>query len=59
MYRVAINPLVWWVRAGGFVLTLGGLITMWPGGLAVRRVTVRAAVHEQAPPAELVGAGAS
>jgi cytochrome c-type biogenesis protein CcmF len=59
VYRVAINPLVWWVWAGGFVLTLGGLITMWPGGLAVRRVTERAAVREQAPPAELVGAGAS
>ena len=60
VYRVAINPLVWWVWAGGFVLTLGGLITMWPGGLAVRRVSERApAVREQAPTAELAGAGAS
>jgi len=60
VYRVAINPLVWWVWAGGFVLTLGGLITMWPGGLAVRRVSERVpAVREQAPTAELAGAGAS
>ena len=27
-----INPLVWWVWAGGFILAFGGLITMWPGG---------------------------
>lgn len=32
VYRFTINPLVWWVWAGGFVLALGGLITMWPGG---------------------------
>ena len=60
VYRVAINPLVWWVWAGGFVLTLGGLITMWPGGLAVRRVTERVpTAREPAPAAELAGAGAS
>lgn len=32
VYRLNINPLVWWVWFGGFVLTLGGVITMWPGG---------------------------
>ncbi|MBA3659738.1 MAG: heme lyase CcmF/NrfE family subunit [Gemmatimonadales bacterium] len=41
VYRFNINPLVWWVWAGGFVLALGGIITMWPGGgpvLSPRRV---------------------
>ncbi|MBP2648298.1 MAG: cytochrome c assembly protein, partial [Gemmatimonadetes bacterium] len=32
VYRFNINPLVWWVWAAGFILTFGGLITMWPGG---------------------------
>jgi cytochrome c-type biogenesis protein CcmF len=32
VYRFNINPLVWWVWAGCFVLTLGGILTMWPGG---------------------------
>ena len=32
VYRFTINPLVWWVWFGGFVLAVGGLITMWPGG---------------------------
>jgi cytochrome c-type biogenesis protein CcmF len=32
VYRFTINPLVWWVWFGGLVLTLGGLITLWPGG---------------------------
>ena len=32
VYRFNINPLVWWVWFGGFVLTLGGVLTMWPGG---------------------------
>jgi cytochrome c-type biogenesis protein CcmF len=31
VYRFTINPLVWWVWAGGFVLVIGGLIAMWPG----------------------------
>jgi len=35
VYRFTINPLVWWVWFGGFVLALGGLVTMWPGGGAV------------------------
>jgi cytochrome c-type biogenesis protein CcmF len=32
VYRFNINPLVWWVWAGGVILVLGGLVTMWPGG---------------------------
>ena len=32
VYRITINPLVWWVWYGGLVLALGGLITLWPGG---------------------------
>ncbi len=32
VYRINLNPLVLWVWIGGFVLALGGVITMWPGG---------------------------
>ncbi len=32
VYRFNLNPLVWWVWAGGFILVFGGLVTMWPGG---------------------------
>jgi hypothetical protein len=32
VYRINLNPLVWWVWFGGLVLVLGGSITMWPGG---------------------------
>jgi cytochrome c-type biogenesis protein CcmF len=31
VYRLTINPLVWWVWYGGVLLAIGGLITMWPG----------------------------
>ncbi|MGH7535003.1 MAG: cytochrome c-type biogenesis CcmF C-terminal domain-containing protein, partial [Gemmatimonadales bacterium] len=31
VYRITINPLVWWVWFGGFVLAFGGVVTMWPG----------------------------
>ena len=57
VYRIAINPLVWWVWAGGFVLLFGGLITMWPGGVTVRR-TATAPVRAADAPA-LAGAGAA
>jgi cytochrome c-type biogenesis protein CcmF len=43
VYRFTINPLVWWVWFGGFVLALGGLVTMWPGGGAVVTATRRVA----------------
>ncbi len=38
VFRFTINPLVWWVWFGGFVLVIGGLIVLWPGGgpVAVR-----------------------
>jgi cytochrome c-type biogenesis protein CcmF len=32
VYRFNLNPLTWWVWAGGVILVLGGLVTMWPGG---------------------------
>src|SRR5467141_1296976 len=32
VYRFTINPLVWWVWFGGYVLVAGGLIVLWPGG---------------------------
>src|SRR6267142_1888094 len=32
VYRFTINPLVWWVWFGGFVVVIGGLIVLWPGG---------------------------
>jgi cytochrome c-type biogenesis protein CcmF len=32
VYRITLNPLVWWVWYGGMVLVVGGIITMWPGG---------------------------
>jgi cytochrome c-type biogenesis protein CcmF len=32
VYRITINPLVWWVWYGGLVLAFGGLITLWPTG---------------------------
>jgi cytochrome c-type biogenesis protein CcmF len=35
VYRFTINPLVWWVWAGGFILVFGGLVTMWPGGAPI------------------------
>ena len=37
VYRFNINPLVWWVWFGGFVLAFGGLVTMWPGGEPTQR----------------------
>ena len=33
-YRITINPLVLWVWLGGLVLTLGGLIALWPAARA-------------------------
>src|SRR5881628_733285 len=35
VFRFTINPLVWWVWFGGFVLVVGGLIVLWPGGATV------------------------
>jgi len=37
-FAISINPLVWWVWAGGVILVLGGLLAMWPGGRAAAPV---------------------
>src|SRR5438477_1675946 len=39
VFRFTINPLVWWVWFGGFVLVIGGLIVLWPGGPATGGTT--------------------
>jgi cytochrome c-type biogenesis protein CcmF len=31
-FAISINPLVWWVWAGGVILVFGGILAMWPGG---------------------------
>jgi cytochrome c-type biogenesis protein CcmF len=31
VYRITLNPLVWWVWYGGIVLVIGSLVSMWPG----------------------------
>jgi cytochrome c-type biogenesis protein CcmF len=36
-FTFLVNPLVGWIWAGGFVLTLGSLIALWPGADVVRR----------------------
>ena len=52
VYRFTINPLVWWVWFGGYVVVLGGLIVLWPGGgggtPAVRRTQAGYAVKLEA-----------
>src|SRR5689334_22480535 len=35
-YAITLNPLVMWVWLGAGILITGGLITMWPGGPALR-----------------------
>jgi cytochrome c-type biogenesis protein CcmF len=55
VYRFTINPLVLWVWIGGVVLVVGGLITMWPGG-----VVSGAPRHKQAGyEVQLAGSGAA
>jgi cytochrome c-type biogenesis protein CcmF len=54
VYRFNINPLVWWVWFGGFVLAFGGIITMWPGGGVVASSPRRAQAGYEVT---LVGAG--
>jgi cytochrome c-type biogenesis protein CcmF len=41
VYRLTINPLVWWVWYGGLVLAIGGLISMWPTGRGPKVVARR------------------
>jgi cytochrome c-type biogenesis protein CcmF len=55
VYRFTINPLVWWIWFGGFVLVVGGVVTLWPG------TTVRAQRREETVggyQVQLVGQGA-
>jgi len=40
-FAITINPLVWWVWAGGVILVVGGIVAMWPGGRATVPVRVR------------------
>jgi cytochrome c-type biogenesis protein CcmF len=54
VYRFNINPLVWWVWFGGFVLALGGILTMWPGGGPIGPAPRRAQAGYEVT---LVGAG--
>src|SRR5688572_19772966 len=54
VYRINLNPLVWWVWFGGFVLAFGGIITMWPGGGVVASAPRRAQAGYEVT---LVGAG--
>ena len=42
-FAITINPLVWWVWAGGAILVFGGLLAMWPGGRPVGRLGRREA----------------
>ena len=46
VYRLTINPLVWWVWYGGLVLAIGGLISMWPTGRGPKVVARRRALLE-------------
>lgn len=54
VYRFNINPLVWWVWFGGLVLTLGGLVTLWPAASPTSTGTRRAQPGYEVT---LVGAG--
>jgi len=36
-FTVLINPMVSWIWAGGIVIALGGLVTMWPSPLERRQ----------------------
>ena len=40
-FTIMINPLVNWIWGGGFILTLGGLIGLWPAGERIRRSSDR------------------
>ena len=49
-FLLIVAPLVTWLWVGAFIIALGGLISMWPAPLAVRRRSLAAsrshAVHE-------------
>ncbi len=37
-FRAIVSPMVRWVWIGGFIVVLGGLICLWPGGDRARKV---------------------
>lgn len=44
VYRITINPLVWWLWFGGVLLVVGGIVTLWPSG-GPSRASVRRALE--------------
>ncbi len=47
-FRVIINPMVSWIWAGGVVLLLGAIVTMWPSGRKKREeVFIRYSLGEK------------
>lgn len=40
-FKVFINPLIMWIWIGGGVLTLGAMVSMWPGRQEARRLESR------------------
>lgn len=52
-FEVQVNILVGWIWYGGFILTIGSLIAMWPSKASVTPAPRRAA--EERVPAEPVG----
>jgi cytochrome c-type biogenesis protein CcmF len=44
-FTFLVNPLVPWFWIGGVILTLGGILAMWPGGPQVRTRRRRSAVQ--------------
>jgi cytochrome c-type biogenesis protein CcmF len=56
-YRFTINPLVGWVWIAGCILTLGGLIAMWPGSGVGPKGAGLAPAPQGGYAASLAGAG--
>ena len=56
-YRFTINPLVGWVWIAGCILTLGGLIAMWPGSGVGPKGAGLAPAAQGGYAASLAGAG--
>ncbi len=44
VYRITLNPLVWWLWFAGLVMVIGGAITVWPGGGGPTRTSLRRAM---------------
>jgi cytochrome c-type biogenesis protein CcmF len=39
-FRAIVNPMVSWIWAGGVVLILGAIVTMWPSAKEIRKESV-------------------